>query len=480
MAQMNLPAYQVPRNALLDLSPINDAIDTGIRRRQMDTENQFRTEQMGMERERMGMARDREARAARNEDADTIGKAALAFSALPEGQRNPAAWDRALRRHPDYANLPAEYKDPNRGPNLVAAEYGKYKEPEKDDIRVVGNALLRVPRGGAPQVLYSAPDRRSEADGLEIEAKRLAVEKAKYERDNAYTTPDYRQRFKSAQGLGFTNEAAAQFAAGMIKVETDPVSKRRYYKDAFGRDIDEAALMQPQGHGAPAASMPQSVPVSDIEPVSAPGGAMPPPAPSQGAQRVSGQPQQGPAFAPAKPTDSLFLRADKITGTLQTLGAAASNVTENVPNAVTMGAAPGFRSVSKETQDAQREFDFFKREVQRVLALNPKIPVYEQQKLDSLIDRGMLTSPDKMRATLVTLHDNLERRIAQEMPLINDRDAPPDQRRDAYRFVREARAMMQVMGVPPKLGPEDARKLPPGTYFRSVDGNRILRVPGGR
>jgi hypothetical protein len=169
MAQMQLPAYQVPRNALLDLSPINEGFDAISRTRQQNQENQFRTEQMGMERERMGMARDREARAARNEDADTIGKAALAFSALPEGQRNPAAWDRALRRHPDYANLPAEYKDPNRGPNLVAAEYGQYRKPEAADVRVVGNSLLRVAPNGQPQVLYTAPEKSNPIDTMIME-----------------------------------------------------------------------------------------------------------------------------------------------------------------------------------------------------------------------------------------------------------------------------------------------------------------------
>jgi hypothetical protein len=159
MAQMQLPAYQVPRNALLDLSPINEGFDAISRTRQQNQENQFRDKQLGMQQARMD-------RADQKDDADVIGEAAASFAQLPPEQRNPAAWDRVLRRHPEYQKLGTEYRDPVQGPALVAAEYGKYKaaKPQSPEFRTVGNALVSIPPGGKPSVVYEAPKEKSFAE----------------------------------------------------------------------------------------------------------------------------------------------------------------------------------------------------------------------------------------------------------------------------------------------------------------------------
>lgn len=58
---LNVQPYQAPRNALLDLSPINEAFDTKIRMDQQETENSFRREQMDMQRKQFSASQaDRE------------------------------------------------------------------------------------------------------------------------------------------------------------------------------------------------------------------------------------------------------------------------------------------------------------------------------------------------------------------------------------------------------------------------------------
>jgi hypothetical protein len=161
MAQMQLPAYQVPRNALLDLSPINEGFDAISRTRQQNQENQFRDKQFGLQERQLANQEQAQQRAEARQKAEALGSKALAFGMLPPEQRNPAAWDRVLREHPEYQKIPTEYRDPVRGPSLVAAEFGKYRDTLKDEDTRAGirvkqaqasayEAAARA-KGGTPQ-----------------------------------------------------------------------------------------------------------------------------------------------------------------------------------------------------------------------------------------------------------------------------------------------------------------------------------------
>lgn len=47
--------FEYPRNALLDLSPINDAIDFRAKQQQRAKDNAYRDEQLGMQKEEFGL-----------------------------------------------------------------------------------------------------------------------------------------------------------------------------------------------------------------------------------------------------------------------------------------------------------------------------------------------------------------------------------------------------------------------------------------
>lgn len=145
---LNLPGYN-PGNSLLNFEPIQQALQQKIRTDQMEMENQFRQRRADIEDKRY---EDQEER----QKAEAFGNKALAFSNLPPEQRDPAAWQRILSGVP--GTIPDAYKDPVRGPQMVAAEFGKFRETrDKDNVRVVGDALVRFD-GNRAVPIYQRPD----------------------------------------------------------------------------------------------------------------------------------------------------------------------------------------------------------------------------------------------------------------------------------------------------------------------------------
>lgn len=149
---LNLPGYN-PGNSLLNFEPIQQALNTKIRTDQMALENQFRQRRADIEDKRYA---DQEGR----QKAEAFGNKALAFANLPPEQRSAEAWDRVLRDIPDYAGIPKQYRDPLQGPQLAAAEFGKYRDSLKDEetragireknARANAYASAAAGRGAAP------------------------------------------------------------------------------------------------------------------------------------------------------------------------------------------------------------------------------------------------------------------------------------------------------------------------------------------
>lgn len=125
-----MPAYN-PGNSLLNFEPIQQALNQKIRKDQADFENQFR-----MDRAQKEDARYDEQSARLK--AEAFGKKALAFSQLPDNQRDPAAWDRLLKEVP--GDIPQQYRDPIKGPAMVAAEFGQFvqRDPLNDELKRLG------------------------------------------------------------------------------------------------------------------------------------------------------------------------------------------------------------------------------------------------------------------------------------------------------------------------------------------------------
>lgn len=120
-----LAAPEVPRNAMLDFSPINNAFD-GMR------EQNNRNEQMAMRREEQNYQRGRDAKQDARSEVEWYGKTAAAIDRL-EGPQRQAAWQRIVARH-GADGLTPEEMDPITGPKLMMAQAGQWRDPREDQL----------------------------------------------------------------------------------------------------------------------------------------------------------------------------------------------------------------------------------------------------------------------------------------------------------------------------------------------------------
>lgn len=200
-----LPAAQMPRNALIDMSGLSDGIGAIGQRNRYDETVARQTEQQTYQR---GRDTKQDARVA-EQDARTqvewFGKTAAAIDRL-QGPQREAAWQRAVARHPDRANLTPDYLDPMRGPAMVAAEAGQWRDPREDqridlDLQLTRAKIAEAGSGGSNEyglnpliardangnIVALQPSKRGGArpidlpDGmtLDLEAKARATETGK-------------------------------------------------------------------------------------------------------------------------------------------------------------------------------------------------------------------------------------------------------------------------------------------------------------
>ncbi len=127
---------EMPRNAMLDFSPINNAIDTNRRNamldRQFTADQEHRQSQLGIQREQLDMRRQEFDTNQRNATVQRLGRRAQAIAALPESDpRRAQAWQAILREHPGAAGLDQSWHDPIVGPQMLVAEVGEWEDPTK-------------------------------------------------------------------------------------------------------------------------------------------------------------------------------------------------------------------------------------------------------------------------------------------------------------------------------------------------------------
>lgn len=124
--------FKVPQNAMLDLSPINEALDQRQRNAMLQGQQDIQREELGMRRQELDM---RQRQFDTNQQTATIqrlGRRAQAIAALPENDpRRAAGWQALLREHPDAAALGPEWQDPRLGPQMLVAEAGEWMDPMK-------------------------------------------------------------------------------------------------------------------------------------------------------------------------------------------------------------------------------------------------------------------------------------------------------------------------------------------------------------
>lgn len=175
-----LPQYEVPRNAMLDFTPINkgvDAIASGVTAARNEERNLMVTKALasGDYAGAMGATNDpnlalhigtaqrqqaAEGRAQKQFDADWFGQQAMAINNLPEGPQRAAAWQQFVAKHPDQKSLDPAHLDPRSGPAMVAAEYGKYKDAQDVALKSANIAHMNASTALAQSQVGNAPIQR--------------------------------------------------------------------------------------------------------------------------------------------------------------------------------------------------------------------------------------------------------------------------------------------------------------------------------
>lgn len=154
---VNLPAAQIPRNAMLDFEPINNALESI---QQTNMANQQRADRLDERAYQRGRDARQDARVATQDARSSVewfGKQAAAVDRL-QGPQRAAAWQRILSQHPDHSSLTPDYLDPMKGPAMVAAEAGQWRDPRDDQIKDLDlqktraeiDRLSRYPNGETP------------------------------------------------------------------------------------------------------------------------------------------------------------------------------------------------------------------------------------------------------------------------------------------------------------------------------------------
>lgn len=210
------------------------------------------------------------------------------------------------------------------------------------------------------------------------------------------------QKIRAYQMQGFDANEALKLASGRYEISVNPMTGERVMVDTASQQI--IPLKQPQyADGA------------------------------GGGQTAPAVPPQG---------KTLWDMAEKGTGVASTIQRGLSDTAGQLPGAL------GDMMTFPATVEATQNLELFKRNLIQSLSLNPRFPVAEQQRIENLLPRGAMTSPDTLRTSMQALDQELARIEMMAAAGMNDPRATVDQRQadqQTLRWVREAR---QRMGVP--------------------------------
>lgn len=126
---MNLPGYEYPRNALVDFSPVNQAIDSNRQNALMQRRADIDQQRLGMERERLGMAKAESAEQKQLRQVQRWGMQAQVIDEMPDGQQKQQLAGQFYQSNPDLmAHIKSKGIDPAHPQvwKLLRAEAGNY------------------------------------------------------------------------------------------------------------------------------------------------------------------------------------------------------------------------------------------------------------------------------------------------------------------------------------------------------------------
>jgi hypothetical protein len=119
------------------------------------------------------------------------------------------------------------------------------------------------------------------------------------------------------------------------------------------------------------------------------------------------------------------------------------------------------------------------RELIRALSINPRFPVAEMESIQKEINISpqTWTNENAVYSDIVGVDEALEKRTKTYTNSLSDKAISIDMRRAYMDAVVQIESFRETLGVPPVVKtPDEARKLPSGTQFRTPDG-RILINP---
>lgn len=124
-----LPALHLePRNALLDLTPVTNALD-GIQKQQnANRDYAMQQDELAMRKQSHDLQAQNYQRTWKQQDVENMGKTALAIDAMADGPQKQAAWQRIVQSH-GADGLSPEELDYRTGPKMMAAQAGLFRDP---------------------------------------------------------------------------------------------------------------------------------------------------------------------------------------------------------------------------------------------------------------------------------------------------------------------------------------------------------------
>ncbi len=132
-----LPSFEMPQNALLNLSPINNALDGIRQQKNADRDFGMQREQMDMRRTEFQTNQRRQAEQDRLARVKRGGEIAFAFMQMPD--TDPAkgpGWQKYLQDYGDGDHSPEEL-DFRTGPKIAAAQAGMYLDTTEQQLKRV-------------------------------------------------------------------------------------------------------------------------------------------------------------------------------------------------------------------------------------------------------------------------------------------------------------------------------------------------------
>lgn len=134
MAQ--LPAIQInPNNALVDFSPINNAIDQNRQDAFRNNALQMQNREFDMRKQQHNYQMQRDQKNDAHMQVERAGKMAFAIQQMPDNDpAKAAAWQRYLKSYGDGDHTPEEL-DFRTGPKLAAAAAGQFLDPRDSQIK---------------------------------------------------------------------------------------------------------------------------------------------------------------------------------------------------------------------------------------------------------------------------------------------------------------------------------------------------------